>query len=209
MTGANRNRTGGACNGTGAVRVSAVTGVKILSNTGGTLTCGIQLNGASSFSITGNRLSQVKYSAIEVYAASNGVVDGNTITDVNVDGPLGENAYGIAVTGNISRSVTVSNNMVNRAPTWECYDTHDGQSINFFDNTCIAPGRAGINMTNSGIANPYGRVEGNTIDAGGVHTQWNSIVVVGTGTLANNVIRGFGSCLFYAPNLTPTGNVCS
>ena len=163
MTGANRNRTGESCGGTGAIRVGAVSGVKILSNTADTFTCGIQLNGTSSFSVNGNRLSRVKYAAITTFPATNGVIDSNTITDLDVDGPLGENAYGIVASGNLSRSIVISNNMVNRAPTWECYDTHDGQSIDFLNNTCIAPGRVGINHVNSGVADPSGRVEGNTI----------------------------------------------
>ena len=111
------------------------------------------------------------------------MIDSNTITDLDVDGPLGENAYGIVASGNLSRSIVISNNMVNRAPTWECYDTHDGQSINYLNNTCIAPGRVGINHVNSGVADPSGRVEGNTIDAGGIHTQWNSITFGGSGTI--------------------------
>jgi hypothetical protein len=209
ITGANRNRTGESCGGTGAIRVGAVSGVKILSNTADTFTCGIELDGTSSFSVNGNRLSRVKYAAITTYPATNGVIDSNTITDLNVDGPLGENAYGIVAGGNVSRSIVISNNMVNRAPTWECYDTHDGQSIDFLNNTCIAPGRVGINHVNSGITDPSGRVEGNTLDAGGIHTQWNSITFGGSGTVANNVIKGFGSCMFWTPKITPTGNTCS
>jgi hypothetical protein len=209
MTGANGNRTGESCAGTGAIRVGAVAGVKIVSNTADTFTCGIQLNGTSSFSVTGNRLSRVKYAAITTFPATDGVISGNTVTDLNVDGPLGQNAYGIVISGNLSRNVTVSNNMVNRAPTWECYDTHDGQSIDFLSNTCIGPGRVGINHVNSGIADPSGRVEGNTIDAGGLTSQWNSIAFGGYGTVANNVIKGFGSCMFWTPKISPAGNTCS
>jgi parallel beta-helix repeat protein len=209
MTGLNGNRTGESCAGTGAIRVGAVTGVKIVSNTAETFTCGIQLNGTSSFTVTGNRLSRVKYAAITTYPATNGVISQNTVTDVNSDGPLGQNAYGIVISGNLSRNVTVSGNMVNRAPTWECYDTHDGQAIDFLNNTCIGPGRVGINHVNSGIADPSGRVEGNTIDAGGLTSQWNSIAFGGYGTVANNVIKGFGACMFWTPKISPTGNTCS
>jgi hypothetical protein len=209
MTGANRNRTGESCSGTGAISVGAVSGVNIVANKADTFTCGIQLNGTSSFTVNGNQLSRVKYAAIVTFPATNGVIDRNTITDLNVDGPLGENAYGIVASGNLSRNIVISNNMVNRAPTWECYDTHDGQSIDFLYNTCIAPGRVGINHVNSGITDPSGRVEGNTIDAGGIHTQWNSITFGGSGTVANNVIKGFGSCMFWTPKITPTGNTCS
>jgi parallel beta-helix repeat protein len=209
MVGANRRRTGESCSGTGAIAVGAVSGVKILSNTADSFTCGIQLSGTSSFAVSGNRLSRIKYAGITTYPASNGTIDGNTLTDVDHDGPLGENAYGIVVGGDVSRSIVVSNNAVRNAPTWECYDTHDGQSIDFLNNTCVAPGRVGINHVNSGIADPSGRVEGNTIDAGGIHNQWNSIAFGGYGTVKNNIIKGFGSCMFWTPHATVSGNSCS
>ena len=115
------------------------------------------------------------------FPATNGVIDSNTVTDVNHDGALGDNAYGIVASGNLSRTSSSRTTWFATAPTWECYDTHDGQSIDFLNNTCIAPGRVGINHVNGGIADPSGRVEGNTIDAGGIHTQWNSITFGGCG----------------------------
>jgi parallel beta-helix repeat protein len=209
MTGANRTRTGESCGGTGAVWVGAVSGTRIDSNVLDTFTCGIMLNGATSFSISGNRLSRVKYAGITTFPAANGTISSNTLTDVNHDGPLGQNAYGIVVSGNLSRGIVVSGNTVRNAPTWECFDTHDGQSIDFLNNTCIAPGRVGINHVNAGIADPSGRVEGNTIDAAGLGTQWNSITFGGTGTVNGNIIKGFGSCAIWSPKTSPSGNACS
>lgn len=180
-----------------------------------TFTCGIDLDYGHDGMIQNNRISTVKYGGIVVAPGVNFTISGNQLTDIGADGYLGLNAYGIVASGpegSPSGHVTISNNSVVNAPTWECYDTHGGPSIYFFNNYCYRPGRVGINAAGDNSA-PItdSKVDGNTIDAGGVPAsqEWESIVVTGDGEVIGNTIIGEGGCNIYAPNATVSGNTCN
>lgn len=208
MVGADRSRTGESCSGSGAVRVNAVSRTEVLDNVALTSTCGILLDGSSDFSVHGNTIAEVGYAGIAASAVTRGSITSNAVADVNHDGALGENAYGIVISGMLSQDVRVSGNRVERAPTWECFDTHGGQSIDFLGNTCVGPGRVGISSIATGAWFPSGRIEGNHIDAGGLDSAWNSIAFAGAGSVQGNTIAGFGDCLIWAPNATVSANAC-
>ena len=133
-----------------------------------TFTCGIALQGVHDGMLQNNQISTVKYGGIVLSPGINFTISGNRLTDVGADGQLGVNAYGITASGpegSPSGHVTISNNSVVNAPTWECYDTHGGPSIYFFNNYCYRPGRVGINA--AGVITDS-KVDSNTIDAGGL-----------------------------------------
>jgi parallel beta-helix repeat protein len=180
-----------------------------------TFTCGVDLDFAHDGMIQNNRISTVKYAGIVLGPGVNFTISGNQLTDIGADGRLGVNAYGIVASGpegSPSGRVTVSNNSVVNAPTWECYDTHGGPSIYFFNNYCYRPGRVGINASGSnGAVITDSKVDGNTIDAGGLPAsqEEDSIVVIGDGEVVGNTIIGESGCNITAPNATVSGNVCN
>jgi hypothetical protein len=124
------------------------------------------------------------------------------------------NAYGITITFNYQKKVrssdiTVSNNIVENVPTWECHDTHAGERISFSRNV----GRncqVGINV---GVATdtPFGpkqvTVAENVLDNSAMNgTSHYGIVVYGASrrdgpqfeaardiVVSANVITGFGN----------------
>jgi hypothetical protein len=165
--------------------------------------------------IQNNQISTVKYAGIGLSPGINFTISGNQLTDIGADGQLGTNAYGIVASGpdgSPSGDVTVSNNSVVNAPTWECYDAHGGPSIYFFNNYCYRPGRVGINAAGANGADiTDSKVNGNTIDVGGfpASQEWNSIVVTGDGQVVGNTIMGEGWCKIYAPNATIRDNICN
>jgi parallel beta-helix repeat protein len=176
-----------------------------------TFTCGINLQGVHDGMIQNNQISTVKYSGIALSSGSNFTISGNQLADIGADGQLNANAYGIVASGSGSGHVTISNNSVVNAPTWECYDTHGGPSIYFFNNYCYRPGRVGINAAGADAAISDSKVDSNTIDAGGLpaRQEWESIVVTGSGEVVGNTIVGEGGCKIYAPNASVSGNACN
>ncbi|MDQ6733044.1 MAG: right-handed parallel beta-helix repeat-containing protein [Nitrospirota bacterium] len=221
LVGANHLRTGNGCGGPEAIAVAANTGVKILNNVVDTFTCGLIFRGTRGHLVQGNHVSTIKYSAITNYPGINGTIDSNTITNVDTDGSLGENAYGVTNSApdasHLSTGMTISNNTVDQAPTWECYDTHDGQSVSFVNNTCINPGRVGLNAVYSGVAQVQNiQISGNLFQAGSAAAtacrSWcDSIVLTGSGSVRDNAVKGYpgGNCNIYTPAVSPSGNRCT
>lgn len=80
------------------------------------------------------RIRNVRYSGIALISATDGLVTGNIISGVHVDGSAPQ-GYGIQVTdldntdASRSRHVTVSNNVVRDNLNWTGIDTHSGQCI--------------------------------------------------------------------------------
>ena len=216
INGANRTTTGNACNGTGGIHASNVDSVNFSNNILSTFVCGILLEGVANASVGGNIINKIAYVGIGANDSANGVIDGNSITDIAEDQALGWNAYGVVFSGNTTVGMIASNNRVVNAPTWECYDVHirsNDTSASFINNYCLKPGRVGINAaTPSGNPTSTIVIEGNMIDGGGLGTQWNSIVHEGTqGTLGGNIVQHFplaGQCYFFPPNIAPGTNTC-
>jgi hypothetical protein len=179
-----------------------------------TFTCGINLDGAHDGMILNNRISTVKYGGIVLSPGVNFWISGNHLADIGADGSLGLNAYGIVVSGPVgspSGRITMINNRVVNAPTWECYDAHGGPSVYFFNNYCYRPGTVGINAADANDAViTDSKVVGNTIDAGGLPAGQDSasIIVTGDGEVVNNTIIGEGGCNIFAPKATVSGNIC-
>jgi hypothetical protein len=218
INGANRTTTGNACNGTGGIHASNVDSVNFSNNILSTFVCGILLEGVANASVGGNIINKIAYVGIGANDSANGVIDGNSITDIAEDQALGWNAYGVVFSGNTTVGMIASNNRVVNAPTWECYDVHirsNDTSASFINNYCLKPGRVGINAAiPSGNPTSTIVIEGNMIDGGGLGTQWNSIVHEGTqGTLRGNIVQHFplaGQCYFFPPhaNIAPGTNTC-
>jgi len=179
-----------------------------------TFTCGINLDSAHDGMIQNNRISTVKYGGIVLSPGVNFWISGNHLTDIGADGYLGLNAYGVVASGSEgspSGHVTIINNRVVNAPTWECYDVHGGPSIYFFNNYCHRPGTVGINAADSnGAVITDSKVVGNTIDAGGLPAgqESASIIVTGDGEVVANTIIGEGGCNIFAPKATVSDNIC-
>ena len=179
-----------------------------------TFTCGINLDGAHDAMIQNNRISTVKYGGIVLSPGVNIWISGNRLRDIGADGQLGVNAYGIVASGpegSPSGRVTIINNSVVNAPTWECYDAHGGPSIYFFNNYCYRPGVVGISAADAnGAVITDSKVHGNTIDAGGLPASQESasIVVTGDGEVTANTIIGEGGCNIFAPKATVSDNIC-
>jgi hypothetical protein len=231
MRGANRSRTGESCAGTEAIRViGAVSGVQILDNTISSMTCGVIFDTPGNLSpqVRRNHLDAIKYGAIVLVSSNGGVVDSNVVTNTDVDGPLGENAYPIVVTattGTHAVNVMVSNNTVRQAPTWECLDTHDGDSITFSNNICVSPGRTGLMAGNGYGHTPQNIVvTGNTFDRGTVTfycdnsgSSWCNSVGFGsavTGSVTNNTFLSWADsgdpCGRFSPgSASVSGNTCA
>jgi hypothetical protein len=176
-----------------------------------TFDCGVNLQSVHDGMVQNNQISTVKYAGIGLSPGVNFMISGNQLTDIGADGQLGTNAYGIVASGSPSGHVTISNNRVVNAPTWECYDTHGGPSIYFLNNYCYRPGRVGINAAGEDAPISDSKVDSNTIDAGGLpaRQEWSSIVVIGDGEVVGNTIIGEGGCKIYAPNATVSGNICN
>jgi hypothetical protein len=179
-----------------------------------TFTCGVNLQYVHDGMVQNNQISTVKYAGIGLGPGINFTISGNQLTDIGADGQLGANAYGITASGpdgSPSGHVTISSNSVVNAPTWECYDTHGGASIYFFNNYCYRPGTVGVNVAGSDAPITDSKVDSNTIDAGGhpAYQYWNSIAVDGTGEVIGNTIIDGSKCLIYAPNATVGGNICN
>jgi hypothetical protein len=176
-----------------------------------TFDCGMNLQNVHDGMVQNNQISTVKYAGIGLSPGVNFTISGNRLMDIGADGQLDTNAYGIVTSGSSSSHVTISSNSVVNAPTWECYDTHGGPSIYFFNNYCYRPGRVGINAADADAPISDSKVDGNTIDAGGLpaRQEWSSIVVTGGGEVVGNTIKGEGGCLIYAPNASVSGNLCN
>jgi len=205
----------GGCNGARAIAAGSVSSLLITGNKFNDFTCGVGLFATNGFIVTNNYMSTISYAGVVAVPGDNGTVDRNTIVDVGHDGALGDNAYGFSASesgGSVSDDVVFSKNYVKNAPTWECYDNHDSQSIHFLDNVCWKYGRIGIASEEHGVQEiTDGLHERNYIHAGGLTSQWNSITLSGAGNINNNIIRNFpgGGCGFFSPNVTPSGNTCT
>ncbi len=226
LAGPNRLGDNNSCSsGNTGVSIAGVSGVTVTGNALTMFHCGIMGMGSRDFTVSNNTITSVHYVGIGFAPGHAGSINGNKVTSVCETCSLGANAYGIVLSGSptVSTNVTVQSNEVRNATSWECYDTHDGQNVNFFDNLCTNPGRVGFNIAYSGISDPISRVEGNAVidEAGGPESQWNSIVhtgdnyqgthpVTGGGTVLNNNITGFGGCLILAgAGVSSSGNTCN
>jgi hypothetical protein len=222
----NRTGAGSSCSGPAAIRIEAIanSNINILNNTINYYECGIVLSGTDTFKINGNNLLNIVYSGITTFPASNGTFDGNTVTDVDTTGPLRENAYGLVASGPAgtpSFNLTFTHNAVFNAPTWECFDNHGGNNIQWRYNYCLAggSGNSAMNMPGNG-QNPEnnGVVDDNQIDRGVSQLPFDSIVMVAGngggltgGEVMNNLIAMDGTHCYSTidASVTQSGNTCN
>jgi hypothetical protein len=214
MTGQNRGWNNNDCGGTRSRLVSVTAnGSSITGNTLNSACGGIDLSGVSSGSVTYNTVNNMSYWGVDVDSGGGStsapiVVDHNTVNDVHTDGSLGDNAYGIIASGSpVPHDVNVTNNTVDQAPTWECFDTHGGVRVNFLNNTCVNAGRQPIVASGATVS----RIEGNFLDAADRTSVWNGMINTGADVSGNSMIGNTvinypgtgenGSC-FYAPNFS-------
>jgi len=179
---------------------------------------GIKLDYVDNFSLSGNTISNIGYTAIGTASAINGVVSENIIDTVTSNNLPSNNAYGIYISrytddaGELlsnprSHNIVINNNVVRNVPTWECYDTHGGENLVFSGNSGYGCwiGIAIGTSTNSTGAYTYApinvSVTGNSVysnvsdgsAAYGISFTGVTSGQNGTGTISGNVISGFGS----------------
>ena len=227
ITGPSNNRAGAgnSCSGTVAIVVGAVKSVGILNNTIDTFECGIEFENTDTFTANNNHLSNIVYVGIGTFPASNGTVDGNTVTNLNAAGTLKQNAYGLVASGpagSPSSNINFTHNAVFYSPTWECFDNHGGNSISWQYNYCLAGGAGNAAMNapgNGGNPEVNGIISNNQIDRGiSPLNGYNSMVMVAGsggsltgGQVDNNLIAIDGTNCYGAlgPTVVASGNTCN
>lgn len=138
------------------------------------------------FDVSGNTITDVRYSGIGISSGKHGVVKNNTVKNVVGQSSQNYNSYGIFVTNTASLALThrsedieVSHNHVSGVPHWEGLDTHSGQNIRFLYNV-VKGCRRGIALVahmddgskwdrNSGPSDIL--VHGNSVDGSGASTD--------------------------------------
>lgn len=106
---------------------------------------GIVLRFAEDFEVRGCRVRDCYYTGIQALMVRFGTIAGNIVEDIDADGVVGTNAYGISVDKNNgseaalpnSHHVVVSGNIIDTVPTWTGIDTHGGWDMVFSDNVLL------------------------------------------------------------------------
>ena len=168
---------------------------------------GIIAQFVNSVNFHANHIQDIKYAGIEVLSCVGGTISNNNIDGIGfVGGTVGvTNAYGIAVSRNTndageltsnprSTDIIVSNNVVRNIPTWEAYDTHAGQRIQFDSNdayNCYVGITIGPSNNNSAVST-YAPLEctvtGGTLDSAAVDATGAPTGLAGPGINFNGAL---------------------
>ncbi|MBA4848949.1 glycosyl hydrolase family 28-related protein [Emticicia sp. BO119] len=183
------------------------TRIRILNNTISEIGHGaICVEYCKDFLISGNRISNINSTGIEVLSSEKGIITRNTVRDI-ITGSAGT-AYGIIMSLRLcdidlpSKNIAVKNNVVDNVPLWEGIDTHAGQDIQIIGNT-ILNCAYGINASkcnnNSSMVPQNIIISNNIIKKGTVKTPGRGIgsggsssMYAGNIVVSNNTIDGYG-----------------
>lgn len=93
----------------------------------------LRMQYVNNFSIKGNTIDSVPYGGIMVYSCSEGLIEGNEVSNITSLGAARFEAYGIAIStlggDSASRSIIINKNIVKNVPYWEGIDTHGGRQL--------------------------------------------------------------------------------
>jgi hypothetical protein len=205
-----------------------------------TFDCGVLIEEATNPIVSFNQASVIEYQALACHhcagAPTQTIWQGNIVYDVDPDGVIPTNAYGIVFSNpgtGVTSNISVVSNQVYNSHTWECFDIHGGTNIYFLGNLCVgAGGNAAFNHRALSATSQITNVQhiGNIVDNGfngNALSSVNAVVLCGSngcgddtninGTssqVANDVLlvgSGNGTQIYAspAPGVTVSGNTGS
>ncbi len=186
---------------------------------------GIWLVGLTNVTIEDCVIEDVAYAGIMTVGVAGGTIQRNTIRRVGNDGAgsVGNNAYGIAISGTSTRSsdIDVLHNTIDYVPMWHGLDTHGGLRITFHGNTVRrAPRAIFVTSQSGGFLSTDCVIDGNLFTdpiqvTGGTNPTWATTYDTRDCSFTNNHVgSAYASTTVYdytdlSTGLTESGNTAA
>jgi hypothetical protein len=175
-----------------------VSGLRVEHNTLERFDCAITVSFTEHSSVSHNYIRNVSYLGIGCSPCRDGAWEGNVVYEVNAFGEPGHNAYGLSVSYGGGTVPPLRVRMVGNAciynATWQCFDAHSGEEIEFVGNLAVH-GFKGGNAAVSVGTGPVGQavrdvvVDGNVIDHG-TSGHYSTVVICGHSCDTNQYLAG-------------------